>query len=32
LDDKKAKSKMSFKLNKQDDALDIWAYLASVTE
>jgi cytochrome c len=32
LDDKKAKSKMSFKLKKQDDALDIWAYLASVTE
>ena len=32
LDDKKAKSKMSFKLNKEADVLNIWAYLLSVSE
>ena len=31
LDDPKAKSKMSFKLKKADDAADIWAYLVSVS-
>lgn len=30
LDDKKAKSKMSFKLKKEDDAANVWAYLVSV--
>tara|TARA_R110002049_G_scaffold117332_2_gene270448 strand:- start:24075 stop:24536 length:462 start_codon:yes stop_codon:yes gene_type:complete len=30
LDDKKAKSKMSFKLKKPDDAANVWAYLVSV--
>ncbi len=30
LDDKKAKSKMSFKLKKDQDAADVWAYLVSV--
>ncbi|MEQ6204866.1 c-type cytochrome [Sulfitobacter sp. HNIBRBA2951] len=29
-DDKRAKSKMSFKLKKADDAADVWAYLVSV--
>lgn len=29
-DDKRAKSKMSFKLKKSDDAADVWAYLVSV--
>lgn len=29
-DDKRAKSKMSFKLTKADDAADVWAYLVSV--
>ncbi len=29
-DDKRAKSKMSFKLKKEEDAKDIWAYLVSV--
>ncbi len=32
LDDKKAKSKMSFKLKKEADVLNIWAYLLSVSE
>tara|TARA_B100000035_G_scaffold73477_1_gene60725 strand:- start:875 stop:1294 length:420 start_codon:yes stop_codon:yes gene_type:complete len=32
LDDKKARSKMSFKLKKEADALNIWAYLISVSE
>jgi len=32
LDDKKARSKMSFKLKKDADALNIWAYLVSVSE
>jgi cytochrome c len=31
LSDSKAKSKMSFKLRKADDAADIWAYLTSVS-
>ncbi|WP_298259246.1 c-type cytochrome [uncultured Litoreibacter sp.] len=31
LDDPKAKSKMSFKLKKAEDAADIWAYLVSVS-
>jgi len=31
LDDSSAKSKMSFKLKKADDAADIWAYLVSVS-
>ena len=31
LDDKKARSKMSFKLKKEQDALDIWAFLVSVS-
>lgn len=30
LDDKKAKSKMSFKLKKDEDAANVWAYLVSV--
>ena len=30
LDDKRAKSKMSFKLRKESDAKDVWAYLVSV--
>lgn len=30
LDDKKARSKMSFKLGKADDAANVWAYLVSV--
>ncbi len=30
LDDKKAKSKMSFKLKGEEDAANIWAYLVSV--
>ncbi len=30
LDDKKAKSKMSFKLKGEDDAKNLWAYLVSV--
>lgn len=30
LDDKKAKSKMSFKLKDEQDARDVWAYLVSV--
>mgnify|MGYP001803703467 FL=1 len=30
LDDKKAKSKMSFKLKDEQDAKDVWAYLVSV--
>lgn len=30
LDDKKAKSKMSFKLKDADDAANVWAYLVSV--
>ena len=30
LDDKKAKSRMSFKLKKEDDAANVWAYLVSV--
>lgn len=30
LDDKKAKSKMSFKLKKEQDAKDVWAFLVSV--
>lgn len=29
-DDKRAKSKMSFKLKSEDDAKDVWAYLVSV--
>lgn len=29
-DDKKAKSKMSFKLGDEDDAKNVWAYLVSV--
>ncbi|MGC1506375.1 MAG: cytochrome C [Sulfitobacter sp.] len=29
-DDKKAKSKMSFKLGKEEDAKNVWAYLVSV--
>ena len=32
LDDKKARSKMSYKLKNEADALDIWAYLVSVSE
>ena len=32
LDDKKARSKMSFKLKKDSDARNIWAYLVSVSE
>lgn len=32
LDDGKARSKMSFKFKKEDDAKDIWAYLVSVSE
>ncbi|MEP3347026.1 MAG: c-type cytochrome [Litoreibacter sp.] len=31
LDDPKAKSKMSFRLKKADDAADVWAYLVSVS-
>lgn len=31
LDDKKARSGMTFKLPKEDDALNIWAYIASVS-
>lgn len=30
LDDPKARSSMSFKLKKEDDALNVWAYLLSV--
>lgn len=30
LDDSKAKSKMSFKLRKEDEAANVWAYLVSV--
>lgn len=30
LDDKKARSKMSFKLGDEDDAKNVWAYLVSV--
>lgn len=30
LDDKKARSKMSFKLKKEEDAANVWAYLVSV--
>lgn len=30
LDDSKAKSKMSFKLRKEEEALNVWAYLISV--
>ncbi|MEP4199407.1 MAG: c-type cytochrome [Aliishimia sp.] len=30
LDDKKAKSKMAFKLSKEDDRANVWAYLVSV--
>lgn len=30
LDDKKARSKMSFKLGDEQDAKDVWAYLVSV--
>jgi cytochrome c len=30
LDDKKAKSKMSFKLKSEEDAKNVWAYLVSV--
>ena len=30
LDDSKARSKMSFKLNKADEAANVWAYLVSV--
>lgn len=30
LDDKKARSKMSFKLGNADDAANVWAYLVSV--
>ena len=32
LDDKKARSKMSYKLNNEADALNIWAYLESVSK
>ena len=32
LDDKKAKSKMNFKLKKEDERADIIAYLATLTE
>ena len=32
LDDKKARSKMSYKLKNEADALNIWAYLMSVDE
>ena len=32
LDDKKARSKMGFKLKKEADARNIWAYLVSVSE
>lgn len=32
LDDKKARSKMSYKLKNEADALDIWAYLESVSK
>ena len=32
LDDKKARSKMSYKLKKEADALNIWAYLESVSK
>ena len=31
LDDSKAKSKMSFRLPKEQEALDVWAYLASLS-
>ncbi|QUJ78416.1 c-type cytochrome [Sulfitobacter albidus] len=30
LDDKKARSKMSFKLRKEEEAADVWAYIVSV--
>lgn len=30
LDDKKARSKMSFKLKKEEDAANVWAYIVSV--
>jgi len=32
LDDKKARSKMSYKLKNEADALNIWAYLESVSK
>ena len=32
LDDKKAKSKMAFKLKNTDDQANVWAYLVSVAE
>ena len=32
LDDKKAKSKMAFKLKKAEDQANVWAYLVSVAE
>ena len=32
LDDKKARSKMSYKLKSEADALEIWAYLVSLSE
>lgn len=31
LDDKKARSGMTFKVRKEDDAVNLWAYLASVS-
>lgn len=31
LDDKKAKSKMSFKLGDEQDAKDVWAYISSLS-
>lgn len=30
LDDRRARSKMSFKLRKEEDAVNVWAYLVSV--
>jgi cytochrome c len=30
LDDKKAKSRMSYKLKKEEDGLNVWAYLVSI--
>ena len=32
LDDKKARSKMSYKLKNEADALNIWAYLESISK
>lgn len=32
LDDKKARSKMSYKVRSEEDAEDIWAYLSTFTE